>query len=95
MKIDLKLWYRNIFSEIKNKNLIITLEGLEPKMKLYYIKNIWLEPFSTFFEAVIHTKNVVYPMWDDIRTYMSSSIKPEEKSLLLYTFSYFKKKKNL
>jgi hypothetical protein len=92
MKIDLKLLYRNIYSEINNKNLIITLEGLEPRMRLNYINNNRLEPFSTFSEAVIHTQNLVYPMWNDVRTYQTLSMETEEKNLLLASFSYFKNK---
>lgn len=32
-------------------------------------------------------------MWNDLRTYLTSSIDPEEKSFLLIDIAYFKKNK--
>jgi hypothetical protein len=33
-----------------------------------------------------------YPMWNDVRTYLALSIDSQEKTLLLTSISYFKKK---
>ena len=47
---------------------------------------------SNFFEAVIHRTKTEYPMWNDVRTYLTSEIDPKEKTALLNAISYFKKK---
>ena len=31
------------------------------------------------------------PIWDDVRTYLTSTIDPKEKSVLIVAISYFKK----
>lgn len=37
-------------------------------------------------------KILKYPMWNDLRTYLSSTIEPKEKNNLIAAISYFKKK---
>jgi hypothetical protein len=72
--------------------LLMTFEGLEPKMKPKFYKNNWLGPFSDIFEAVINIPFVLYPMWNDVRTYLTISFDTEEKNLMRSAISYFKKK---
>lgn len=38
---------------------------------------------------------IMYTIWDDVRTYLTISIDPQEKTALQYAISYFKKKEEI
>ena len=91
MKLTLKLFYRNNLSQVNVSNLFFTPKGFEPIFEAnlnYYIHSL----IKAKNLRLIFVKYFVYPMWDDVRTYLATEIDPQVKSALLIAISHFKRK---
>ena len=67
-----------------------------------FTKNIFILVFYNLTGSSVpdgysesEAKKHVYPMWNDLRTYLISTIEPKEITALLSTISLFKKKEEL